>query len=344
MIKKIKQKKAIKKISEYITKENQELELLENYQLNNSSALTECNSYFFSAHSIEKKQSVYLRYSIRKDYTEVWFYYCEGNNKYYLEQNIYATNPPVKISFENSVWNIRFSGIVKKNHKDQARCTLEGQFESPDDVVFFNNDAFISNMASSLAHKQWEKNTFEDINNKYHSQTYYEQVGVLKVKMLLEGQHSNFILPCFRNHCYGQMDWNNLNNHMRIYAINENNYLDFSMISSPILSILEFGKFKSNNTYNDIINIKYERATLLKGNAPDNLNLQVVLDNKQLLGIHVKKIDEIIYPNQEGNYEIIEAIAEFLISGKSYRGIIEAGFNKDSSKWFNNLNIIKYKE
>lgn len=346
MITKIKKKIAKKRISEYITNNTLDLELLENYQLNNNTATsTECNSYYFSAHSVEKKQSVYLRYSIRKDYTEVWFYYCEGNNKYYLEQNIYTTNPPIKMSLENNVWNIRFSGIIKKNHKDQVRCTLEGQFESNDDVIFFNNDVLVSRIASSLSHQKIDKNIFSDINDKYNSQTYYEQVGVLKAKMLLEGQHSNFSLPCFRNHIYGQMDWNNLNNHLRIFAINESNYVDFSMISSPLLSLLEFGKFKSNDKiYNDIINIKYERATLLKGTAPDNLNLQIELDNKQLLGVHVKKLDEITYPTQEENYVIIEATADFLISGKTYRGIIEAGFNKNDNKWFNNLNIIKYKE
>ena len=38
---------------------------------------------------------------------------------------------------------------------------------------------------------------------------------------------------------------------------------------------------------------------------------------------------------------IVEGIAEFLIDGRSYRGIIETGFNKDRMRWFNNKNIEK---
>lgn len=345
MVSKIKRKIVKKRVDENLKLNKFDFNYSENYQLEKTAQANECNCYYFTAHSFDKKQSLYVRLENRNDHDEIWFYYIEGNNKYFIEQNTFSTNPPLKIYKEDEKWVIKYSGLLKKNHKDQVRCTLEGQFESSDNIITFNNEYLKQKLSESLINQKNDIKTIESINESINNQVYYEQTGTIKIKMLLEGQHSNFTIPCVRSHIYGHLDWNNINNHLKVLAINEENYLNFSLISSPSISLFEFGLFKTNkNEYNNIDKNLYERATLLKGTAPENINFQFELENKGKIGVHVKKIDELQYKVQEDNYEIVEAIAEFLILGKQYRGIIEAGYSKDSHKWFNNMNIIKYKE
>ena len=108
----------------------------------------------------------------------------------------------------------------------------------------------------------------------------YEQVGTLNGKMLLEGQHSNFNIPCFRNHSYGKKDWNYLNNHLKLVALNENGSFSFAMNSNPKLSLFETGNYNYLNDNYKVFSAKYERATLLRGTSPENLNIYIELDNK----------------------------------------------------------------
>ena len=41
----------------------------------------------------------------------------------------------------------------------------------------------------------------------------------------------------------------------------------------------------------------------------------------------------------DGQYTLIENIAEFTIDGKTCRGILEIGFNHDRSRFFNKRNL-----
>lgn len=314
----------------------------ENYQLEKNSDITINNSYYFSAHSYEKKKSLYCRLGIRSEFSEVWMCYIDGNNKYYFEDMIQTTNIPLKIWKEDNVWNIKFVGMLLKNKKDQVRCTLEAQFESNEQPIDFFSHMLPIRTAKAMAQEKWNKTFFNEVQN--NNQVHYEQTGVLKGKMLLEGQHISIDLPCVRDHSYGKRDWNYMNNHMWIMAVNEKSQLNFSMVSYPTLSILEVGNFKTmNGEMKFLQQATYERSTLLRGIAPDNLNILIQFEDKEEIGIHVKKIEEITYTFQDGDYILIEGIAEFLIDGVQYRGILEVGFNKDKKRWFNNKKIKELK-
>ncbi len=339
MLFKFKKNSVKKKVIEQLNNVTFNYQLAENYQLEKQAAITMNNSYYFCAHSIDKKQSLIMRLENRVDYSEVWFYYSEGNNKYFLEQTNFTANPPLKIYNEEGIWYIRFSGVVKKNQKDQVRCTIDAQFSSSKDPIDYLTQTLPERFAIAIAQENWNIEDYKALDNKDYVS--YEQVGTLNGKMLLEGQHSNFNIPCFRNHSYGKKDWNYLNNHLKLVALNENGSFSFAMNSNPKLSLFETGNYNYLNDNYKVFSAKYERATLLRGTSPENLNIYIELDNKNKIGIHIKKLDEIIYYFQEGDYMIVEGIAEFLIEGRSYRGIIETGFNKDRMRWFNNKNIEK---
>ena len=53
------------------------------------------------------------------------------------------------------------------------------------------------------------------------------------------------------------------------------------------------------------INNKYERQLILKGAAPENLNILFNLENEENVGVHAKKVDDIKYSLQDGEYAII---------------------------------------
>ncbi len=335
-------KKIEKQLKEEVLNNPFNYELSENYQIEKDDPITINNSYYFSAHSTDKKQSLYCRLGIRKEYMEVWLYYFESGHKYYLEEMIYNTNSPLKIIKEENVWNIRFSGLLKKNSKDQVRCTLDLNFSTEESPIDFIGDVEIKKFSKILAKEKYDEQTYKQIKNNH--QVYYEEFGVLQGKMLLEGQHIAINLPCVKNHSYGFKEWGYINNHLKIIAMNKESHMNFHMVSNKHVSMYEVGTYKSSNKNNEIKHISkalFERAILLKGTAPDNLNMLLQTEDETNIDVHIKKLDELYYSFQEGEYMIYECIAEFLINGKMYRGILEVGYNKDQNRWFNNKDITK---
>ena len=67
------------------------------------------------------------------------------------------------------------------------------------------------------------------------------------------------------------------------------------------------------------------------------------LDNGQTIQVAAKVLAGVTYHFQDGQYILHENIAEFSIDGNVCRGILEIGFNRDSSRYFNqrDLNSIK---
>ena len=80
-----------------------------------------------------------------------------------------------------------------------------------------------------------------------------------------------------------------------------------------------------------------------KGTIPQELSFNVNLDNGQQINVLAKVITGVTYHFQNGQYILHENIAEFSIDGNVCRGILEIGFNRDSSRYFNqrDLNSIK---
>lgn len=313
----------------------------ESFILDKDASELERNIYFFTASSQEKRQTITFRLEVTSTQTNAWIYFVEGFNRYYLEQTEYTTNCPLKIFKEDGVWNIAFAGYLKKNNnKDLARLTFAAKFITNEEAVDLTKNLNTKNISKVLTKEKKANEFFEDFKNKPYNE--YHQFGKLKGKIILEGQNSPLDMPCFRKHTYGKLDFTTINNHMSIYVCNKKNHYLFEMISLPNISIIETGLIKQekNNIKKSISN-KYERQLLLKGSAPENLNILMEVEDEENIGIHAKKIDIIKYSLQEGEYTLTIGVAEFLINGINYRGIFELGYNKERSRWFNNKDISK---
>lgn len=331
----------LKKELESINLEKQfDLQFSENYQLNpKENSHFAINSYVFSAHSYDKRQSIYFRLTYTNEQVEAIIYYSEGYNKYILEQQIYTNNCPLKISKDEDKWTIAFNGYLKKNNKDNAKFTFSAKFESDKEMIEKNKNIRSNNLFYALRKQKNYQEKIEELQNDKNIA--YNQLGRLKGRLILEGQNVNIDVSCVRCHMFGDFDYSLKNNHIDLIIADKETKVDFHVISEYNMPLLEVGNYYKNNGVSNFVDIAlYERQLINRGIAPSNLNILLKLDNEKELGLHIKKLDEIECVIQE-QYDLIIAFVEVLMEGKKYRGIMECGFNKNRDKWFDGNDISK---
>lgn len=341
MISIFKEKKIKNTLNNIIENKTFDHEQNELFVLDKDASELDKNIYLFTASSLEKRQTIVLRLEITNAASNVWVYFVEGYNRYYLEQIEYTQNCPLKISKEEDAWNVSFAGYLKKNNnKDLARITFNAKFISDNSLIDTTKYLDIKKISKLLCKEKENEQFYNYLQNKPYNE--YHQFGIMRGKIIVEGQHHQLDIPAYRKHTFGKLDWNIINNHFTIMACNKkNNYL-FEMISLPFASLIETGIKKQENE--EIVSsseIKYERQLILKGAAPENLNILFNFNDEKEIGIHAKKIDNIKYVLQDGEYNFTLGVAEFLIDGVNYRGIFELGYNNDKIRWFNNKEISK---
>jgi hypothetical protein len=79
------------------------------------------------------------------------------------------------------------------------------------------------------------------------------------------------------------------------------------------------------------------------GKVPESLAFNIRLDNQRTIPVEARFITGITYPFKNGQYLLHENIAEFSIDGQVCRGILEIGFNRDETRYFNQRNLSKIK-
>ena len=314
----------------------------EGYTLAADADSTVNNSYYFSAHGVESKESLYLRLGIRNGHSEVWFFYSDGANRYALKEMLYKDEIPLTVTRLGNGWHMRYQGTLTRSDGKSVQADFDGTYVSDQAPVDFFSHMPPVRTAKAMAGEKWTKAFFSEVQN--NNQVHYEQTGRLCGTLKIDEQIRQIDLPCVRDHSFGKRDWNYMNNHLWLMAVNEHSQLNFSMVSYPAMTILEVGNFKAKDrpmAY--VLNACYDRAEIARGAAPDALELVLSLDDKRKLNVSVKKTDEETYLFQEGEYRLIEGLADFAIDGEKFRGILEVGFNQDSARFFNGKEIRKLK-
>jgi hypothetical protein len=134
-----------------------------------------------------------------------------------------------------------------------------------------------------------------------------------------------------------------MNNHLWLMAVSASRQFNYSMVSYPVMSVLEVGNYRDNTGQHYMLQANLDLQTVSDGSIPQELSLQMLLDNGKQVSVQVKKLTGVTYHFQNGQYILHENIADFLIDGNPCRGILEIGFNCDSNRYFNqrNLNTIQ---
>lgn len=295
------------------------------------------NSYYFSAH--DGKMSFFARLGKRVNADETWFVVYLDDKVYSLNQEFFPQGQsPVKVEKDDENWAVSYQGVLNDNDE----ITFQATFIAKHNPIDFTSDMPAERMATGIANEKWNKAFFEQLQN-VSGQCHYEQEGVLEGQLTLNGKTVDFQLPCVRDHSFGKRDWNYMNNHLWLMAVSSDRQFNYSLVSYPVMSVLEVGNYRDEAGMHYLRQAGLDFHEINKGTIPQELSLNVLLDNGQKISVLAKKITGVTYHFQDGQYILHENIAEFVIDGNSCRGILEIGFNRDSSRYFNqrNLNSIK---
>lgn len=295
------------------------------------------NSYYFSAH--DEKMSVFVRLGRRVNMDETWFAICLDGKLYSLTQETFPSgNSPILVEIIDDKWTISYQGKLNENDEVSFQAT----FRATQNPIDFTCDMPAERMATGIANEKWNKAFFGALQN-VSGQCHYEQEGLLAGQLALNGKAVEFRLPCVRDHSFGKRDWNYMNNHLWLMAVSPLYQFNYSMVSYPVMSVLEVGHYRDEAGVHYMQQVDLDLQKVSMGTIPQELSFNVVLDNNLKINVLSNVITGVTYHFQKGQYILHENIAEFSIDGNVCRGILEIGFNCDDSRYFNqrDLNSIR---
>lgn len=305
----------------------------ENYTLDGVEAPLVNNSYYFSAHDGE--MSVFARLGKRVNADETWLaVYLEGR-MYSLKEELFAGGrSPLLVGRKDDGWTLAFEGTL--NESDQV--SLHATFIPKRTPIDFTTNMPAARMATAIANEKWNRDYFNRLQ-QIGGQCHYEQEGVLEGELTLNGQTCSLCLPCVRDHSFGRRDWNDMNNHLWLMAVSDERQFNYSMVSYPALSVLEVGNYRDEVDMHYMMQADLDLQLAGMGTIPEELAMNVRLDNGKTVPVKVRRLAGVTYHFQNGQYILHENVAEFEIAGHVCRGILEIGFNRDRSRYFNQRDL-----
>lgn len=305
----------------------------ENYTLDGVEDPLVNNSYYFSAHDGEI--SVFARLGKRVNADETWLaVYLEGR-MYSLKEELFAGGrSPLLVGRKDDGWTLAFEGTL--NESDQV--SLHATFIPKRTPIDFTTNMPAARMATAVANEKWNRAYFARLQ-QIGGQCHYEQEGMLEGELTLNGKTYPLSLPCVRDHSFGKRDWNDMNNHLWLMAVSDERQFNYSMVSYPALSVLEVGNCRDEAGMHYMLQADLDLQLVGRGTIPEELALNVGLDNGETLPVKVRRLAGVTYHFQNGQYILHENVAEFEIAGHVCRGILEIGFNRDRSRYFNQRDL-----
>ncbi|MCR5079311.1 MAG: hypothetical protein K6B65_05295 [Bacilli bacterium] len=286
------------------------------------------NSYYFSAHN--KEISIFARLGQRVNKDETWLVIYHNGKSYCLDKQEYpAREGPIKVVKEDKSWKLTF-----KDRIGEVEVELDATFVSEASPIDFSSDMPSIRMAVAMANEKWKRDFFSSLD-KIQGQVHYEQIGTLKGSFRIDRETMPFSLPCVRDHSFGKREWDYMNNHLWLMGVEEGTQFNYSLVSYPVMSILEVGNYLHNGKQRFMLSSDLNLSVVATGKVPESLTLKISYDDKSEMEVKAKVIKSFPYSFENGNYLLYENIAEFEMDGLSFRGILEIGYNKDSGRYFN---------
>lgn len=291
------------------------------------------NSYYFSAH--DDNMSIFARLGRRVNMDETWFAICLDGKMYSLGQEVFpAGASPLKVEKVDGNWTVSYRGKVN----DDDEIVFDARFISKYSPIDFTSNMPAVRMATGIANEKWGRKFFDGLKS-ISGQCHYEQEGILEGSFSLNGESVEFSMPCVRDHSFGKRDWNYMNNHLWLMAVSHECQFNYSMVSYPSISALEVGNYRDADGMHYMMKADLDFNGIGSGKVPGDLSFRVWLDNGRNMVVTARVLSGITYRFQDGEYILHENIGEFVIDGKTCRGIFEIGFNSDSSRYFNQRDL-----
>jgi hypothetical protein len=318
------------------------------YKLNADAEKGCNNSYYFSGHS-QNGQNIIIRLGERgQANSETWFAYSDLNGANYICAHQDAEKDQTMIAVSciepGKRWKIQYSGgitpgtITPQNIWRNPKgirvipTVFEGEFTASMPIFDFSTHMDSKGFVSAIAHEKWSKKFFEQFSQ--NNQVYYEQQGRLKGVLNLSGKKTEIDMFSFRNHSFGKRDWNSMDRHIRLCALTENDQLlSINMVGNTLIKELQSGYIAYKDKTNCLDSCTSMKTIGIDGNIPNKFDIMAkfVDGRKTVIRCEKQSVFEFLLDN--GNYTIFEGIARFDINGTKAYGIIEFGYNADSSRW-----------
>jgi len=346
-IKEILKESLVKKIIDRQKKNNPfDEEYAELYQLPQEADETQNNSYYFSCHDM-KGSSLLFRLGKRGgNMNEVWFAYkdCSGNIFVSTRQFFSCNDNPasVKCLETGKKWEFSFRGKLSKASLDtnlsaisegqEVEAVFDGVFTAVAPVFEFSRHMDSAPLARALAREKWSRSFLSSL--KENHQVHYEQQGFVDGTLLLDKKTQKLEFAAMRDHSYGKRDWAYMDRHIWLMALMENSdALNVNMVRYPSVSDMQTGYLVANGK-----TICVHEATSMDnmeciGRVPHKFQYMVKLADNRSFNVLCEKELEFIFPFDNGIYTLFEGIGSFSIDGLKGRGILEFGFNSDSTRW-----------
>lgn len=329
----LKKKIISKSIEKRIKQHPFDFQYAENFTLKDEADALMNNSYYFSAH--DEKMSVFARLGKRTGMDETWFtVYFDGKIHTLREEFFESGESPLHVEKNGDDWDLSFQGIV--NEKD--KLLFQAKFRPQRSPIDFTTDMPAGRMAVAIANERWNRTFFGNLQN-ISGQCHYEQEGILEGRMLLNGESLSFSLPCVRDHSFGKRDWSYMNNHLWLMVVSPSCQFNYSLVSYPALSVLEVGHFRNGDNMHYMSRADLNLEEIILGTVPSCLKFEMTLDNGRVINVEAEVLTGVTYHFQNGSYILHENVAEFRIDDNVCRGILEIGFNKDQSRYFNQRDL-----
>lgn len=291
------------------------------------------NSYYFSAH--DEKLSFFARLGRRINEDETWFaIYREGRIYSLKRESFPSGQSPLSIEKAGDNWKIAFNGVL--NEKEEIN--FHAVFVAKQKPIDFTSDMPAARMAAGIANEKWNRAFFDELQH-VSGQCHYEQEGMLEGSFTLHGQTVDFQLPCVRDHSFGKRDWSYMNNHLWLMAVSSSRQFNYSLVSYPVLSVLEVGNYRDEAGMHYLLQADLDFQQISTGTVPQELAFRVKLDDQRNIMVAARVLAGVSYHFKDGQYALHENVAEFRIDGNTCRGILEIGFNSRSDRFFNQRNL-----
>jgi len=307
------------------------------------------NSYFFGGNT-EDGQSLIMRIGFRNvGFVEVFVMYKDVDGRFLTidKQQFPTEESPMKVKClePGSKWHVEYDGkLVDTAASKTYHCTFSFDYTAKLYPFSALHHSDFRGMAEAFAREKWNKKFFRSLvgdtgvgaDKKKYPQLHYEQTGHMEGKLILDGvEERKLSMSCIRDHAYGTRDWNLMDAHIWLIAMNDKGEgMNFSIVNYPHAKKIFCGysSFGSDRNYSlvDYNIIAYDHKD---GLGTDDMIVDCTFSNGKTVRVKSHRVDNLVTTFDGGNYYFQEGIGDFDIGGVKARGSIEYGYNRDKSRW-----------
>ena len=317
------------------------------YKLDENADKSLQNSYYFSGHSSTGQSLVFRLGERNQSNSEIWFAYSDGIGNDYIcaHQNAEHDQTMIDVSCvePGKKWKIQFTGGITPGTKTPLNIwsnpkgiriiptVFDGEFTATQKIFDYSKDMDTRPIARALAQEKSSKPILEEISN--NNQVYYEQSGILKGVLNLSGKKIEIDMPVIRNRSFGKRDWNNMDRHIHICALTNNQTVNINMVGYSSIKELQAGYIINNNKVVCLDSCTSMEEISTDGKISSKFEFLAKFMGGKKLVIKCEKQSVFEFPFDNGIYTIYEGTAKFDINGTKARGVIQFGYNSDNSRW-----------